>query len=118
MKTLPSRVAAHCLVIVSVLLLGCRSSHVNSTHRGDLLDDKVTAQRLQAALQEAGGDLAGVRAGVTNGVIILTGSVSSPELRARAEEVARSVHRGTKLKDEVQVSSSGRASGGTASDQP
>ncbi len=117
MKTLRSRVAAHCFVILGFLLLGCSSSQ-NRTHRADLLDDKVTAQRLQAAFKEAGGELAGVQAGVTNGVIILTGSVSSPELRARAEEVARSVHRGTKLKDEVQVRPPGRASGGTASDQP
>ncbi len=90
-------------VLSSFLLCACSSSHPNRTHRGDLLDDKVTAQRVQAAFQRAGPDFNQVRAGVTNGTVILTGSVSSPGLQQRAEDIAKSVHRVQKLKDDLQV---------------
>lgn len=79
------------------------SSNISRTHRGDLLDDKVTAQRVQAELGRAGNDFKNVHADATNGVVVLSGSVRSPEVRSRAEQIASSVRRAGKVEDNVQV---------------
>lgn len=91
-----------CCVLACLALNAC-SSNPGRTHRGDVLDDKVTAQRVQSALSGAGNDFKDVHASATNGVVILNGSVKSPEVRSRAEELARNVHRATGIDDRLQV---------------
>lgn len=92
--------------VISIFLAlasgGC-SSNLSRTHRGDVLDDKVTAQRVQAALNRAGPDFQKIQAQATDGAVVLSGTVSSSEMRSRAEEIARSIHRVNQLTDEVQV---------------
>ncbi len=85
-----------------VAVSGC-GTDFSRTHRGDLLDDKVTAQRIQSALERAGPDFQRVDVGVTNNVVVLSGSVASPDLRSRAEQIARDVHRPMKLENDVEV---------------
>lgn len=81
---------------------GC-ASNLNRTHRGQLLDDKVTAQRVQAALARAGNDFTDVHAVVTDGVVVLSGSVRSLDTRARAERIASAIRRVSNVEDDLQV---------------
>lgn len=97
------------LIIVGVFFLlfaiaggGCGANPYR-THRGELLDDKVTSQRVQEALNRAGPDFKNVHVSITNGVVVLTGTVASPQDRARAEGIGRGVERVTKLEDDLQV---------------
>jgi osmotically-inducible protein OsmY len=88
--------------ILALTAAGC-SSNPSHTYRGDVLDDKVTEQRVQAALNRAGPDFKAIQAQATNGVVVLSGTVNTPEARTRAEEIARGVHRVTRLENDVQV---------------
>jgi len=90
------------LVFECLALAGC-AANINRTHRGQLVDDKVTAQRVQSALARAGDDFKNVQAGATNGVVVLTGNVRSPQIRSRAEQIASGVHRVGSVKDNLQV---------------
>jgi osmotically-inducible protein OsmY len=94
------------IICSSILLVltafGC-ASNVGRTHRGDLLDDKVTTERVSAALSRAGDDFKNVKVESRDGVVILSGSTKSPEIRSRAEEIARSTHRVTSLEDRLQI---------------
>ena len=90
-------------VLICCFLIGGCSSNPSRTHRGDLLDDKVTNDRVQAGLARAGNDFKDVHASTTNGVVVLTGSVGSPELRSRAEQIVSDLHRGNQLEDKLQV---------------
>lgn len=104
MKHLWLRAALWPALLLLCLVYGaCNSSNPNRAHRGDLIEDKVTAQRVQAAFGAAGKDYAGVQTTVTNGVVILHGAVASPQLRTQAEGVAKSVHRVEKLTNELEV---------------
>jgi osmotically-inducible protein OsmY len=93
---------AICCVLLGLILSAC-SSNPNSTHRGDLLDLKVTAQRMDARIHEAGLEFRNVHAEATNDVVVLFGTVSSPQLRSRAEEIARSVRRPAQLDNRLQI---------------
>lgn len=81
---------------------GC-ASNPNHTHRGNLLDDKVTIQRVQAALKRAGQEFQYVTVTVNDGEVTLSGKVKTDQLRQRAEEIAKSTDRVTAVKDELQV---------------
>lgn len=96
-----AHIIASCIFLA--LATSACSSNLSRTHRGDLLDDKVTARRVQEALGRAGRDFEHVQADATNGVVILNGTVNSPELRTRAEQVARNVQGTSRLEDHVQV---------------
>jgi osmotically-inducible protein OsmY len=72
-------------------------------HEGALLDNKVTALRVQEALRKAGPEFQHVEvSGTVNGVT-MTGTVQRSADRVRAEEIAKSVHRAMKLKNELRV---------------
>ncbi len=103
LKFLRAKVLLLPAALLTVLLAGCNSAHPDRTHNADLLDDKVTAQRVQAALQRAGPQFNHVHAGVTNGTVVLSGSVSSPQLRQQAEDIAKSSHRARKLENDLDV---------------
>ena len=84
-------------------LIGC-ASNPNHTHRADLLDDKVTAQRVEAAFKDAGADFKNVTVKVNGGEVTLQGTVASPEIRSRAEELVQGTDRVTNVKNELQIS--------------
>ena len=87
------------LILASV---GC-SSDLSRTHRGDLLDDKVTTQRVQSALQRAGNDFQNIQVQTTNGVVVLNGTVATKQTRSRAEQIVRNVHRADGMENNLQV---------------
>ncbi len=91
-----------CCIFFVALWTGCGTNQ-NHTYRGELLDDKVTLQRVEAALSQGGPDFKNVQVDVTNGVVTLNGKVATAQRRIRAENMARSVRREAKLEDELQV---------------
>lgn len=89
--------------VVLAVILGACSANPAKTHEAGVLDDKVTEERVQQALKGAGADFQSVQAQVTDGVVVLSGTVRSEELRSRAEGTALGVHRVSKLEDKIQV---------------
>ncbi len=73
------------------------------THEGPLLDNKVTAMRVQDALKSEGNEFAEVKVTGTKNAVVLTGKVKTSKARARAEEIARTVQRKMVLKNELEV---------------
>jgi osmotically-inducible protein OsmY len=73
------------------------------TVEGPLLDNKVAALRVQDALRKAGREFEQVQVTGTKHGVIMTGTVKSTADRARAEEIAKSVHREMKLTNQLQV---------------
>ncbi|MBJ6727841.1 BON domain-containing protein [Geomesophilobacter sediminis] len=73
------------------------------THEGPLLDNKVTAMRVQDALRQAGPAFQQVTVEGTKEEVVLSGTVKSAAERNRAEEIAKSVHRKMKLKNELKI---------------
>lgn len=96
-----SRIALLCLSL-ALGLSGCAVNR-SRTYRGGLLDDKVTTQRVQAALKRAGPDFNNIEVQTTKGTVILSGTVNSAETKSHAEAIARSTHRASDLQDDLQV---------------
>jgi osmotically-inducible protein OsmY len=61
------------------------------------------ALRVQDALKKAGPQFDNVQLDGTKESVVLTGSVKSSADSARAEEIAKGVHRATKLRNELRV---------------
>lgn len=91
-----------CSLLAASLLSACKSNQ-DRTHDAGLLDDKVTTQRVLAALQRGGPDFRSVKVETTSGSVVLSGTVPSPEARHRAELLAKTVNRVSKLRDEIDV---------------
>lgn len=88
---------------IALALCGC-NSNPNKPHEGALIDDKVTSQRVKAALNRAGPQFKNVHVTTTGeGTVTLSGSVNSEQDRSRAETAARSVYRVKDLQDDLQV---------------
>jgi osmotically-inducible protein OsmY len=87
---------------LSLAIEGC-GSNPSKTQRPDLLDDKVTAGRVDAALRRGGPAFDHVSTQATGGHVTLTGQVSTAQDKSRAEEIARSVERVHELQDKIQV---------------
>jgi osmotically-inducible protein OsmY len=81
---------------------GCGSNPAK-TQRPELLDDKVTAGRVEAALHRAGPEFKHVSVQALNGDVTLTGRVRSPADKSRAEEIANSLSRVKGVKDELRI---------------
>lgn len=90
------------LLLAALCSAGCGSSPWH-THEGQLLDDDVLQQRVQAALHRGGKQLNSVHAQVTDGSVLLTGRVASDDLRARSEAISRGVHGIKKVDDQIQT---------------
>ncbi|HVV00779.1 MAG TPA: BON domain-containing protein [Verrucomicrobiae bacterium] len=97
-----SRLIELLLIVSAGFLAGC-GSNPQRTHRGNLLDDKVTQDRVTAAFKRAGPEFNRVSVTITNGEAILSGTVSAPKLRERAEEITRGTHRVQEVQDQLQV---------------
>jgi len=94
-----------CIVIslsATIALTGC-SSNPGRTHDPDLLDDKVTTQRVSAALTRGGPDFRTIEVETTKGVVVLSGTVRSQEVRERAEAIVRSAGSVAKLEDRLEI---------------
>lgn len=90
--------------LLALVLAACKSPPPDRTHEGALLDDKVTIQRVSAALQHAGPDFRRIQVQTPNdGHVVLSGSVRSPELRKRAEDLARATGRVKHLDDNIEI---------------
>ncbi len=90
-------------LLLAATLGGCATSSPQGTHEGKLLDNKVSAERVQAALRKAGPEyrhveVAGSREGIT-----LTGRVPSAETRSRAEGIARNVDPHVNVSDRLGI---------------
>lgn len=72
-------------------------------HEGPLLDNKVTALRVQEALKKAGAGFEQVEVHGSAAGVTMSGTVKSAAERNRAEEIAKSVHREMKLKNEIKI---------------
>ena len=91
------------LALLAPLLSGCIGFHRHQVGE-DMLDDKVTNDRVQAALKADGtGRYAGIQVGTTNGIVTLSGSVRTEEEKSKAVELAKTVRRVKELKDAIQV---------------
>jgi osmotically-inducible protein OsmY len=91
------------LISLALGLTGC-ASRSSGTHDPTLLDDKVTAQRVAAALRSGGPDFKEIKVQIRNGETILSGKASSLETRQRAEELVKDLPRVNRLRDDIQVS--------------
>ncbi len=101
-----SRWARRTLVAVlfaSATWTGCATNNPQGTHEARLLDNKVTAERVHAALRRAGPQFRHVEVTASRDGITLTGKVSSADARSRAEEIAKEVDPGAKLGNHVTV---------------
>lgn len=83
---------------------GEKKAQPEATHEGPLLDLKVIALRVQAALKNEGAAFEHVTVDATKDEVVMTGTVASEKARERAVEIARGVDRKGKLRNELRVS--------------
>jgi hypothetical protein len=84
-------------------------THPHKHKVAELLDDKVTAERVELALRQNGADeFNHVKVSTSEGVVTLTGFVSNSDAQRRAGKIAVAVHRGQKVNNLVEVA--GKAS--------
>ncbi len=87
--------------LLPLILTGCFLHH-HKQIGASMLDDKVTTERVEASLKRSP-DLQQVHVATTNGVVTLSGHVRTDAEKQKAEQLAKSVERMTKLQDEIQV---------------
>lgn len=80
-----------------------KDSSAEEAQEQPLLDNKVSAMRVQAALKKEGAEFDQVTVEGTKEAVVLTGTVKSSKDRERAVEIAKGVQRKMVLKNEVQV---------------
>ena len=87
---------------LSLLLGGCGSRSVGNT-----IDDQFTAPEVRKKITQAHADLNGTTSHIVvtsyNGVVLLAGQTPKPQLKAMAEQAARSVQGVKKVHNELQV---------------
>ena len=91
-----------CGCLAALMSTGC-ASDPGRTHDSGLLDDKVTAQRVYAALQRGGAEFRSVKVEALKGVVTLSGTVPTEQHRERAEALAKSQERVSKVDDRLEV---------------
>jgi osmotically-inducible protein OsmY len=95
--------ATHCLLLSFLLLTGCVTHHVEPTH-GNLIDERVTAERVQNELKlNSDFDFSHVQVRADQHAVYLTGTVNSPEAKQRAEQITQSLPRVKALRNEIRV---------------
>jgi osmotically-inducible protein OsmY len=79
-------------------------THPHKHKVAELLDDKVTTERVELALRRNGADeFNHVKVSTSEGVVTLTGFVSNSDAKRRAEKVAEETHRATHVQNEIQI---------------
>jgi osmotically-inducible protein OsmY len=91
-------IAGTCIALAA----GC-GSNPQKTQRPNVLDDKVTAERVQAALRRAGATFEHVSVRVDDGQVTLLGTVRSWDEKSRAEQIAHTVKRVEQVNDQLRV---------------
>jgi osmotically-inducible protein OsmY len=84
-------------------LCGC-VFHRHKQVGASMLDDKVTTDRIEAAFRANDPkELQAVQVRTSGGVVTLSGVVGTEGARERAVQLATSVHRATRVEDQIQV---------------
>ncbi len=91
------------VLLVTATVGGCATSGPPGSPEGKLLDDKVSAERIQAALRRAGPEFRHVEVAGSRDGITLRGRVASAEARSRAEGLARDVDPQVNVRDQLSV---------------
>lgn len=101
MNRSPRRVAA--AVLASALLAACAGSPTKES-TGELIDDSVITTKVKSALvADKTVSAMDVSVETFKGRVLLAGFVKSPDQRARAESVARSVNGVKAVSNQIEV---------------
>jgi len=89
------------MVLLFALLLGCRT---NESPEGQVDDLQIMAQVKTKLASDVGvSSLTNISVNSTNGVVTLSGQVNSPDVKSKAETVAKSVPKVVRVVDTLQV---------------
>lgn len=89
------------MVLLFALLLGCRT---NESPEGQVDDLQIMAQVKSKLASDVGvSSVTNISVNSTNGVVTLSGQVNSPDVKAKAETVAKSVPKVVRVVDTLQV---------------
>jgi hyperosmotically inducible protein len=90
------------LVSLCALVLGCRT---NESPEGQVDDLQITAQVKSKLASDVGiSSVTNISVNSTNGVVTLSGQVDSPDVKSKAETVAKNVPKVVRVVDTLQVS--------------
>jgi hypothetical protein len=98
--------AGRALALVLACLCGCIHPHHQQVG-ASMIDDKVTTERVEEALSK-NPDMRQVHVSTMGGEVTLAGVVKTEAARQQAAEAARTVHRVSKLNNEIQVRPQGQ----------
>lgn len=89
------------VVLLFALLLGCRT---NESPEGQVDDLQIMAQVKTKLASDVGvSSVTNISVNSTNGVVTLSGQVNSPDVKSKAETVAKSVPKVIRVVDTLQV---------------
>jgi hyperosmotically inducible periplasmic protein len=89
------------VVFLWALLFGCRT---NESPEGQVDDLQITAQVKTKLASDIGvSSVTNISVNSTNGVVTLSGQVNSPDVKIKAEAVAKSVAKVVRVVDTLQV---------------
>ena len=89
------------VVLLFALLLGCRT---NESPEGQVDDLQIMAQVKTKLASDVGvSSVTNISVNSTNGVVTLSGQVNSPDVKSKAETVAKSVPKVVRVVDTLQV---------------
>jgi osmotically-inducible protein OsmY len=92
------------LQLAALLLAGCASPKSPNAAAGNVLDDRVTSERVELALRrDSRFDFSHVRVRTDGGTVFLSGTVESAEAKKRAEELARTLTRVQKVENRLAL---------------
>ena len=88
-------------LLFCAMLLACRT---NESPEGQVDDLQITAQVKSKLASDVGASsITNVSVNSTNGVVTLSGQVDSPDIKEKAEAVAKSVPKVIRVADTLQV---------------
>ena len=89
------------VVLLWAVLFGCRT---NESPEGQVDDLQITAQVKSKLASDVGvSSVTNISVNSTNGVVTLSGQVNSPDVKTKAEAVAKSVSKVVRVVDTLQI---------------
>jgi hyperosmotically inducible periplasmic protein len=89
------------VVLLWAVLSGCRT---NESPEGQVDDLQITAQVKSKLASDVGvSSVTNISVNSTNGVVTLSGQVNSPDVKNKAEAVAKSVSKVVRVVDTLQI---------------
>jgi hyperosmotically inducible protein len=89
------------IALLWVVLFGCRT---NESPEGQMDDLQITAQVKSKLASDVGvSSVTNISVNSTNGVVTLSGQVNSPDVKTKAEAVAKSVSKVVRVVDTLQI---------------